>query len=117
MLEVTWRSFFFFAPTLFQNELMGVEAEAMSIEKGLQRRALRQSAVDMSTDANRLSGSAAEKLRHGNKSYADVEDALKTEGDLLQAMKEKNIKAEQALARKLQLQDQVSSALARPCPF
>ena len=73
----------------FQNELINIEAEAVRIEQGFERRRLRREAVVMSKAANELDANPNVKnLKHGKRVMSDVKNVLDTEWQLLKSAKD-----------------------------
>ena len=92
---------------ILEKELVNIENEARNIEQGLSRRELRHHAVDVSQEANELhKNKPAMALKGGKKAYEDAAQILKTESDLLQAMKQQDFSEEEKLSRELAKENQ-----------
>ncbi len=97
---------------VLEKELVNIENEAQAIEKGLERRAMRHNAVEMSKDVNELAASVSAKgLKHSDKVVHDVTGILGTESKLITAMKDpaknaQDVATQDKLAEELQQQNE-----------
>lgn len=83
-----------------EEELDDVEKESRDVEKGLERRSVRQDAVKMAKAANRLSHEE-KPLKHKKKAINDVNAIVNSEYAMLKAMNAGNVSDEQTYGRQM----------------